>query len=172
MGKRGILLVAIVTVIGTVIGGLILAFTIAYITTPTPDIDVALGLSWCDGYIEFPDFNKFEFGLKNAEESDAFVKVCFNSEDLIFKTNNDLTNDFCFKETSIPKKSIEKYQPFTVTIDKLKEGVKEGDNVTINIDIECNQKIWNKVNKACKKISYPCLYRVDGKSLRIIKNRY
>jgi len=137
---------------------------VSYLTSPKP---ILFSESKCDSYIGGKT-EEYEFIMQNREENTGLVSVCFNSNTADFESKEDLVSKFCFSETEVHPKSSELVQRFTSTMITNIDEIDEGDNLTINISVDCSQEIWTFLRRGCNNLFFECVYEKRHNSFKLL----
>lgn len=174
MGK--LLRTLLITICGTLVGGILATFLAAYVSLEPPKLWFESG---CDTSFGI-DSPQIDFQIRNRENTEAFSSLCLYSEEVKFEIITP-------QEYVVPQYVIaplekhftcshkEKINPvytniatnFEVPLKFKKEEPPE--NITIELFFTCKAKVWRFFPKTCNDINKICYYKKEFYDYRLVE---
>lgn len=151
-------------IITAFIGIIIFGAISTYLTSSNP---ILFSDNKCNPSLNMPA-DELNFQLQNREENTGLATVCFSMDKPYFESNGNYINKICFGETKMTPRSANLIQTFKQKIILNQTETNYGENFTINISVNCNQKIWSLIPKPCDTVNYVCIYKKEYNSYRLL----
>jgi len=137
-------------------------FIVSYFTSDSP----ILYSSGCDSSISKP-VGTYNFELRNSGKSGASISACFYPKNMYFINNSSKS---CTSQEIYPRTS-DLETPTLLFKSKIfvnQSNTEFGGNFSVDIVVDCKQKIWDIFPKSCKPLNYNCNYHNIGYSLQLV----